>query len=348
VRSDRQSQRLPDGRKAFEKLRALCDAWFDLVGSGVMLGGCPVTAATAECRSRPGAIRARGPCNLYRQTYNMETFRWTCAKVATALLLLLGFTQAVTAATIPERVRDAIAKIAPELHPELHMNGGIEIHSAPGGGGTVYADNVEKECAQQPEQCDNAIQEFATRITSSLTEVKDLVPAETNVFPVVRAAQLTRSIPDALSQPFTSDSVVLYAIDTPSAMRFASGSDLKKQGIALERLQAMAMANVAHLKPVEVSVMPNSNGLVAMIVRDGYATSRLFDPEFLKMLEKTAGGPVVVAVPTRDWILAVKAGDAAAVQKLRGIAARIFHGEPYSVTADLIRWDGKVWQPVPP
>ena len=278
----------------------------------------------------------------------METLRWTCAKAAIALFLLLGLTQAATGATIPERVRDAIAKIAPQLHPELHKNGGIEIHGVSSGDVTVYADNVEKACAQQPEQCDTAIQEFATQFTSSLAEMKDLVSVGTNVFPVVRPAQLTRSIPDVLSQPFTSDSVVLYAIDTPSAMRFASGADLKKQGIALERLQAMAMANVAHLKPVEVSVRPNSNGLVAMIVQDGYATSRLFDPEFLETLEKTAGGPVVVAVPTRDWILAVKADDAAAVQKLRGIAARIFHGEPYSVTADLIRWDGKVWQTVPP
>lgn len=51
-------ERLPEGQKAFERLRALCDAWFDLVGSGLMPGGCPVTAATAEYRARPGAIHA--------------------------------------------------------------------------------------------------------------------------------------------------------------------------------------------------------------------------------------------------------------------------------------------------
>lgn len=50
-------ERLPADKTAFERLRTLCDAWFDLVSSGVLAGGCPVTAATAEYRARPGAIQ---------------------------------------------------------------------------------------------------------------------------------------------------------------------------------------------------------------------------------------------------------------------------------------------------
>jgi AcrR family transcriptional regulator len=50
-------KRLPEHAGAIGHLRALCDAWFDLVGDGALPGGCLVTAATAEYRARPGAIQ---------------------------------------------------------------------------------------------------------------------------------------------------------------------------------------------------------------------------------------------------------------------------------------------------
>lgn len=95
----------------------------------------------------------------------METRLRTCAQ-ATLLFLLVGRAQAAAPATVPERLRDAIAHIAPQLRPELHKDGGIEIHGGPKSAGTVYADNVEKVCAQEPDHCDEAIQRFATSITS--------------------------------------------------------------------------------------------------------------------------------------------------------------------------------------
>jgi hypothetical protein len=55
----------------------------------------------------------------------------------------------------------------------------------------------------------------------------------------------------------------------------------------------------------------------------------------------------VVAVPTRDWIVAANAGDAAAVTKLKDLAARVFRGKAYAVTPKLVKWDGKTWEEVP-
>jgi hypothetical protein len=56
-----------------------------------------------------------------------------------------------------------------------------------------------------------------------------------------------------ISRPFTSDSTVLYAIDSSKAMRFATGKDLARQGLSEERLQAIAVANASRLKPVKIS-----------------------------------------------------------------------------------------------
>ena len=110
----------------------------------------------------------------------------------------------------------------------------------------------------------------------------------------------------------------------------------------------MALANVKRLSPANISVLPNSDGLIAAITQDGYGTSRLLDPSFAQSLEHVAGGPVVVAVPTRDWILAARAGDPVALTKLKDMAARVFRGEPYHVTARLVRWDGTAWRELPP
>jgi uncharacterized protein YtpQ (UPF0354 family) len=277
--------------------------------------------------------------------------------IKTALLfLVLGLTQAVFAATVAERLRDAIAHTAPQLQPKLHGDGGIEIHG-PNGTGTVYADNVEKVCEQHADQCEDAIQKFAGTIAAAVTEAPSIVPTDSNIYPVIRSADSLRSLENAnhhapdmtpISHPFTADSVVLYAVDSSMAMRFAVGEDLKKRGFSQERLQAMAAANAARLAPPKVSVLPNSNGLIAAIAQDGYGTSRLFDTNFVQTLEHAAGGPVVVAVPTRDWVLAAKADDAQAVARLRDLAGKIFRGESYAVTPGLVRWDGKAWQPLPP
>jgi uncharacterized protein YtpQ (UPF0354 family) len=141
-----------------------------------------------------------------------------------------------------------------------------------------------------------------------------------------------------VSHPFTGDSAVLYAMDCPRTIRFASAEDIEKRGLSEECLQAIAMSNAARLDAVKITVVPNGNGLLAAITQGG----------FVQALERMAGGPVVVAVPTRDWTLAAKADDAAAVHALRNLAGRVFHGEPYSVTASLVHLDGKAWQEVLP
>jgi len=89
-------------------------------------------------------------------------------------------------------------------------------------------------------------------------------------------------------------------------------------------------------------------GLWAGIAHDGYGTSRLFDPKLWEALEAQAGGPVAVALPTRDWLLAARLDDAQAIARLRTIAARIVAGEPTAVTAALVRRDGESWIEVPP
>lgn len=271
-----------------------------------------------------------------------------------AFLIVLALCSTAFAEPVTDRVRAAIAAASPGSRTELLGDGGIEV-TGPTGKMTMYPDNVQKECDRYPDQCDDIIKKFVSALTS-VNESSKFELTESNVYPVIRSDALLKNLRELMhqdpekrpiSRAFTSDSVVVYAIDSPKAIRFATAKDLERQGLSEERLQAIAVANVKRLDPVKISALPNSNGLVAAISQDTYATSRLFDATFVRELEHAVGGPVVVAVPTRDWIVAANAGDSAALTRLKDLAARIFRGEAYSVSPRLVRWDGKTWQELP-
>jgi uncharacterized protein YtpQ (UPF0354 family) len=151
-----------------------------------------------------------------------------------------------------------------------------------------------------------------------------------------------------VSRPYISGAVLLYAIDTPRAIRFVNASDLEHSGLTLDALDKIALSHVSRLAPLTFSQMNGAPGLWAGIASDGYGTSRLFDPKFGDTLEARAGGPVAVALPTRDWLLAARLDNPQAIAKLRAVAARIVAGEPTAVTSALVRRNGQSWTEVPP
>ena len=222
---------------------------------------------------------------------------------------------------------------------------------------TVYLDRVRGECRKRPDDCGATVAQLvtATLATSSSPDSMKFDPEQ--LYPVVRpltglqamqatiGGDITRLF---VSRPYISGAVLLYAIDTPTAVRFVNASDLKHSGLTIEDLDRIALAHVARLAPPKLEQMRGAPGLWASISNDGYGTSRLFDPKFWDTLETRAGGPVAVALPTRDWLLAARLDDPTAIAQLRGVAARIVAGEPTAVTSALVRRDGQSWVEVSP
>jgi hypothetical protein len=191
---------------------------------------------------------------------------------AITLVVLLTVSCGAFAEPVTDRVRAAIAAASPESHTELRSDGGIEV-TGPNGKMTMYTDNVQTVCDRYLDQCDDTIKRFVAALTS-VKESSSFALTESNVFPVIRSGAMLKNLSELthqgpgktpISRSFTSDSVVLYAIDSPKAIRFAAGKDLERQGLSEERLQAIAVANVKRLDPVKITVLPNSNGLVAAI-----------------------------------------------------------------------------------
>lgn len=276
---------------------------------------------------------------------------FACGVVLLALQSTAAFADAFT-----NRVAAAFGREDPKLRATVRADDEILL-TGPAGELSVFLDHVRAECTKRPDSCDSAIQGFVKNVATA-AEMRELTAFNTeNIFPIIRPDDAGPSMkpivgedPTKLfvSRPYISGAVLMYAIDTPKALRFVNAGDLGKAGLTLQALDKIAMSHVSKLPPVDIQPMEGARGLWTALANDGYATSRLFDPKFWDALESHVGGPAAVALPTRDWILAVRLDDAEAMTRLRSLARRVVAGEPRAVTASLVRRDGAGWAEIPP
>jgi uncharacterized protein YtpQ (UPF0354 family) len=261
-----------------------------------------------------------------------------------------------------DRITAAFNQKNPQLQATAKADNEIHL-TTPIGPITVFLDRVRGECQKRPETCDAAVEYLVTATTETSASAEAMKLNTENIYPVVRptntlqamqamqAMQATIGAEAArtfVSRPYISGAVLVYAIDTPRAIRFVNASDLEHSGLTIDALDKIAFSHVSRLAPLQFSQMSGAPGLWAGIASDGYGTSRLFDPKFWDTLEAQAGGPVAVALPTRDWLLAARLDNPQAIAKLRTVAARIVAGEPTAVTSALVRRNGQSWIEVPP
>jgi uncharacterized protein YtpQ (UPF0354 family) len=277
-----------------------------------------------------------------------------CQLLCAAVLVLQGVTAHADALT--DRVVAAFKQENPKLDPTIKAESEILL-TAPIGTLTVYLDRIRAECTKRPEDCDSFIKGFVHSTATTAVGPDYMKFDVENVYPVVRPEGLLREMRSKVgndashllvSKPYVSGAVLLYAIDTPKAVRFVSAADLDAAGLTVGALDKLALAHVSRLPPLKVEPTSKERQLWAALATDGYGTSRLFDSKFWDALEARAGGPVAVALPTRDWLLAARLDDQQAIAQLRTVASRIVAGEPTAVTAALVRRDGNGWREVPP
>jgi len=276
---------------------------------------------------------------------------WRICFVVTALQAVPAHADSLT-----ERVAAAFSHEDPKLQPTIKSDDEIHLTTRMGPV-TVFLDRVRAECQRRPENCDVSIKGLVSS-TATIAASSDAAEFNAeNIYPVVRPVGTLQAMQATvsgdvkrvfISRPYISGAVLLYAIDSPRALRFVNSSDLEHSGLTLDALDKIAVSHVPRLGPLKFEQMREMPGLWAGIAHDGYGTSRLFDPKLWEALEAQAGGPVAVALPTRDWLLAARLDDAQAIARLRTIAARIVAGETTAVTAALVRRDGESWIEVPP
>jgi uncharacterized protein YtpQ (UPF0354 family) len=270
-----------------------------------------------------------------------------------ALLLVLA--GAARADAFTERAIQAFKAADPTLQITAKDDNELLVKFASGATSTTYLDNPRKICAQHPDDCDNALAGFAK--TMSVDMAKDKLEAKftpDKLYPVLRstsyAAQAARIIKDPAKglvvRPFAPGVDLLFIIDGEHSVKYVTVDEQGKSGMTVDAMLATGSANAAHLPPLKPIPVPKREGLYALMFDDTLGSARLFDAALWDRIEKDAGGPVAVALPTRDWILYTRLDNDSGLAALRLLAHNIAAREAYSVSDGLVRRDGKGWTAV--
>lgn len=270
---------------------------------------------------------------------------------AAGLLLLLA--SACHADDLTERAVRALKKVDATLDIKVKDDNELNLSRQSGDAWTIYLDNLRKDCGPRAAACDALIAEYAGRMVRSGPggSQHDLSLGANKVYPVLRrpeyAAQSTRLLKDAgkgiLAVPFTTHAEQLFALDGAESIRYVTVDEAEKAGKSADALMADALGNVAAMPPLKTMPLGKLPGVFALMGNDSLGNARMFDAALWDRLEKEAGGPLAVAVPTRDWMLYTRLDDPAKVQALHTLATRIAAGEAYGVTGELFRRDKSGW-----
>lgn len=272
---------------------------------------------------------------------------------ACALVLLAA--GASRADDFTERAIQAFKAADPTLQITAKDDNELQVKFASGATSTTYLDNVRKACTQHPDDCDNVLAGFSKTMSVDLSRDKlEMAFAPDKLYPVLRptsyAAQAARMIKDPTKglyvRPFAPGIDQLFIIDGEHSIKYVTLDEQAKAGMTADALLATGSANAARLPALKPVPVPQREGLFALIFDDTLGSARMFDAALWNRIEKDAGGPVAVAVPTRDWILYTRLDNDAGLVALRALARNIAGHEAYSVSGELVRRDGKGWTAV--
>ncbi len=148
--------------------------------------------------------------------------------------------------------------------------------------------------------------------------------------------------------PLTRNIEVLFAQDSANAIRFVTRGEMAAANLTESTLFALARRNCAQLPAPEIIAVDGLPDTVLIGAEIALNSAYLFDSALLAQIEKRLGGPLAMAVPTRDWVLLTRADKPERVAALRATVKVAAAREPYPVSDELMTWSGSAWQLLAP
>lgn len=149
---------------------------------------------------------------------------------------------------------------------------------------------------------------------------------------------------DATQQPVFDDLnaelAVVYAEDTPKAMRYLSSRE--NLGVARSELRALAVDNLLRLMP-PIEMRQSIDGFFMITSHADYGASLLLVDEIWSGGQIKVDGDIVVAVPAKDVILAGGANHGKSLTAMRATAQKIAKGR-YGLVDTLFVYRGGRFQ----
>jgi len=248
----------------------------------------------------------------------------------------------VYAAVVRDRVPDAKVEHVGQLELRITTED-VELSS--------YIDNFWLGYQQDTSSPEIRLSEFLESISDALERAREPEPSFDlgAVVPVVRSFELvegmkSQGVPGLAAEHLVEDLWVLYAIDSPTGIRYSSWEDLlPPSGLAKDELRSAALENLRNLLP---DIERHGDGPLFMISAGGnYEASLLLVHSIWESQSAAVPGDIVASVPTRDVLLFTGSDSAQGMEAIRQMTKKSFDG-PYAVSSSLLRWGGGEWSPL--
>ncbi len=185
----------------------------------------------------------------------------------------------------------------------------------------------------------------AAAIDSFLRRMLDMRSAEggpaslARLRPLIIEAAPNRSDEGFVRYPFAADLEIVLVTDEGDSVSFLGGGDLERMGVVPEDALRRAMENLASdaaAAHAGVQTDYKRGGLITIEPDDFYAAARLLLPSVQNALREAGGGTVLVGMPARDTVVALRESPEAEDQ-LRRLIAEVYEGGQSPLSPRLYR-----------
>ena len=207
---------------------------------------------------------------------------------------------------------------------------------------TAFLNNAYDVYKQEPEAREDVIQRF---VTASLEIPDETAFDRTRVVPIVKDRRWIDEVRQASrkadgSKPLSlvvedlnEELVVIYALDSPKNIRYISPEDLKKDGLQAAQLRSLACDNLRRLIP---ELQRHGENSFYLFTADGsYEASLILFDKLWADPSLEVDGELVVAIPSRDFLMVTGSKNASGLARMRQTVAKIVSEAPYRLTNKL-------------
>lgn len=212
---------------------------------------------------------------------------------------------------------------------------------------TVFFENIWRNYRSDPKGRLEAI-ERASRIFSSPTNGPGTFPDRASIVPLIKDEvylsvarnKETGEVPFA-HQHLAGDLWIVYAVDTPDAMRTLGTAEMKGMHLDPPQMKDLAVENLQRILP---PVERHGDGPVYLLTAGAdYVASLLLFDYVWEQMEELMTGDIVAAVPSRDVLLFTDSTSKEGLEQMRASITEILNSAGYLVSGTMLRRNNGKW-----
>jgi len=252
----------------------------------------------------------------------------------------------LTPAQFTREFADALHQAAPDLKVETVHDLQLTVTPPSGNASSVFLDNAYDLYKQNPSAKADVFQKYIASDQESIAnaQMHDTVDRD-HIIPIVKDRpwldEMTESLRirgntnqfEEVHEDLNPELIILYAEDSPKAIRYLTPDNLIKNGLDRSELRSLASKNLMNLiPPIQ---RHGTNGFYALDAGGNYEASLLVVDSVWTDLQKDVRGDVVVAIPTRDILMVTGSNDQDGLGRMKKMVDEAYAQGSYRLTDKL-------------